>query len=44
MGGAGGEITGPDDIYAEPATHLQAGGVEGLRLEYRTPKRLDECV
>ena len=44
VGGAGGDITGPAGIYEELATRLQAGGAEALRLEYRTPNHLDECV
>lgn len=44
VGGAGGDTTGPADAYDELATRLQAGGAEVLRLEYRTPNHLDECV
>lgn len=44
VGGAGGDITGPAGIYDELATLLQADGSTALRLEYRTPNRLDECV
>ncbi len=44
VGGAGGDITGPAGIYEELATRLQADGAEALRLEYRTPNHLDECV
>jgi hypothetical protein len=43
-GGAGGDTTGPAGIYDELATHLQSEGAEALRLEYRTPNQLDECV
>jgi hypothetical protein len=42
--GAGGDTTGPADAYDELATRLQVGGAEALRLEYRTPNYLDECV
>ena len=44
VGGAGGDTTGPADAYDELATRLQVGGAEALRLEYRTPNHLDECV
>ena len=44
VGGAGGDTTGPAGIYDELATRLQADGAEALRLEYRTPNQLDECV
>ncbi len=44
VGGAGGDITGPTGIYDELATRLQSRGAEALRLEYRTPNQLDECV
>lgn len=44
VGGAGGDTTGPAGIYDGLATRLQAGGTEALRLEYRTPNHLDECV
>ena len=44
VGGAGGDTTGPAGIYEELATRLQARGAEALRLEYRTPNHLDECV
>ena len=44
VGGAGGDTIGPAGIYEELATRLQAGGAEALRLEYRTPNHLDECV
>ena len=44
VGGAGGDITGPAGIYEELATRLQADGATALRLEYRTPNHLDECV
>lgn len=44
VGGAGGDTIGPAGIYDKLATHLQSGGAEALRLEYRTPNQLDECV
>jgi len=44
VGGAGGDTTGPANIYDELATRLQTGGAEALRLEYRTPNQLDACV
>jgi len=44
VGGAGGDTTGPASIYDELATRLQTEGAEALRLEYRTPNQLDECV
>ncbi|MDP8952945.1 MAG: alpha/beta hydrolase [Actinomycetota bacterium] len=44
VGGAGGGIHGPSGIYEEFATLLQTEGATALRLEYRTPNHLDECV
>jgi dienelactone hydrolase len=44
VGGAGGDTAGPAGIYDELAIHLQTRGAEALRLEYRTPNQLDECV
>ena len=44
VGGAGGDITGPAGIYEELAICLQTEGVTALRLEYRAPNHLEECV
>ncbi len=44
VGGAGGGIHGPSGIYEELATLLQTEGAAALRLEYRAPNYLDECV
>ena len=44
VGGAGGGIAGPAGIYEELATRLQDEGATALRLEYRTPNHLDECI
>lgn len=44
VGGSTGGIEGPSGIYEELATRLQEQGVSALRLEYREPNRLDECV
>ncbi len=44
VGGAGGDIHGPAGIYEELATRLQTGGVAVLRLEYRKPNYLEDCI
>jgi dienelactone hydrolase len=44
VGGAGGGIHGPSGTYEELATLLQGEGATALRLEYRAPNYLDECV
>lgn len=44
VGGAGGGIYGPAGVYEELAGRLQADGVVALRLHYREPNDLDECV
>lgn len=44
VGGAGGGIKGPSGIYEKLATRLQSEGAAALRLEYREPNRLDDCV
>lgn len=44
VGGAGGGIHGPAGIYEELAARLRAEGATALRLEYRVPNYLDECV
>lgn len=44
VGGAGGGIHGPAGIYGDLAESLLREGVAGLRLEYRMPNRLTECV
>ena len=44
VGGAGGVVHGPAGVYEELAVRLSGSGVAALRLEYRKPNRLDECV
>ena len=44
VGGAGGGIHGPARIYEELATRLQTEGVAALRLEYRKPNYLEDCI
>jgi hypothetical protein len=45
VGGAGGGLDGPArGLYREAAERLQAAGVAGLRLHYRQPNELTNCV
>lgn len=44
VGGAGGGIHGPAASYEELANRLQGDGVSALRLDYREPNYLQECV
>jgi alpha-beta hydrolase superfamily lysophospholipase len=45
VGGAGGGLDGPArGLYAEACRRLQRLGVAGLRLHYRHPNDLGECV
>ena len=44
FGGAGGGTHGPAGIYEKLARRLQAEGITALRLEYRHPNYLKECV
>jgi alpha/beta superfamily hydrolase len=45
VGGAGGGLDGPArGLYPEACRRLQQRGVAGLRLHYRFPNHLDECV
>jgi dipeptidyl aminopeptidase/acylaminoacyl peptidase len=44
VGGAGGGVNGPAGIYEELATRLQRKGIAALRLDYRHPNDLDDCV
>lgn len=44
VGGAGGGVKGPAGIYEPLAGRLQADGVAALRLDYRHPNKLNECV
>jgi dienelactone hydrolase len=44
VGGAGGGIHGPAASYEKLATRLQGNGVTALRLDYREPNYLEECV
>ncbi len=44
VGGAGGGIHGPAGIYEPLAERLSAAGISALRLEYRYPDYLNECI
>jgi pimeloyl-ACP methyl ester carboxylesterase len=45
VGGAGGGLDGPAcGLYPEACRRLQRDGVAGLRLHYRRPNYLEECV
>jgi dienelactone hydrolase len=44
VGGAGGGIHGPANSYEELAARLHQDGATALRLEYRRPNYLKECV
>jgi len=45
VGGAGGGLDGPArGLYPEGCRRLQAAGTAGLRLHYRRPNHLEECV
>ena len=44
VGGAGGDITGPAAVYEPLAQRLRDDGVTGLRLGYRHPNQLVECI
>jgi pimeloyl-ACP methyl ester carboxylesterase len=45
VGGAGGGLEGPArGLYPEACRRLQREGVAGLRLHYRRPNHLEECV
>ena len=44
VGGAGVGIRGPANSYEEVATRLQTEGVAALRLEYRKPNYLEDCI
>ena len=44
VGGSRGGLWGPAGIYAPLANRLQAAGIAALRLEYRRPNRLADCV
>ncbi len=45
VGGAGGGLDGPArGLYPEACRRLQPLGVAGLRLHYRHPNELEECV
>lgn len=43
-GGAGGGTFGPSGVYADLAERLPAVGVTALRLDYRHPNVLHDCV
>ena len=44
VSGAGGGVTGPANVYEPLANRLQPDGVTGLRLDYRQPNQLEDCV
>src|SRR5881394_2285606 len=45
VGGAGGGLEGPArGLYPEACRRLQREGVAGLRLHYRRPNDLEQCV
>jgi hypothetical protein len=45
VGGAGGGLDGPArGLYPEACRRLQERGIAGLRLHYRLPNHLEECV
>ena len=44
VGGSRGGVWGPAGIYAPLANRLQAAGLAALRLNYRRPNRLADCV
>jgi len=44
VGGAGGGMHGPAGIYPELAGLLQREGISALRLDYRHPNELEDCV
>jgi pimeloyl-ACP methyl ester carboxylesterase len=45
VGGAGGGLDGPArGLYPEMCGRLQGAGIAGLRLHYRYPNHLEDCV
>ncbi len=44
VGGSRGGLWGPAGIYVPLANRLQAAGITALRLEYRRPNRLADCI
>ncbi|MDP9383504.1 MAG: alpha/beta hydrolase [Chloroflexota bacterium] len=44
VGGAGGGLNGPAGIYEKLARQVRQDGITGLRLDYRKPNHLQECV
>lgn len=44
VGGAGGGLHGPAGTYQELALRLQERGFASLRVNYRTPNNLQECI
>ncbi len=44
VSGAGGGLDGPSGIYEPLAERLQKAGITTLRLDYRLPNNLAECV
>ena len=44
VGGAGGGTHGPGGSYEELGTRLQRDGVTAVRLEFRQPNYLEECI
>lgn len=44
VAGAGGGFDGPAGVYPELCEKLQTQGISGLRLHYRRPNELDDCI
>lgn len=44
LGGAGGGFDGPANIYQDIATELAKEKIAALRLDYRFPNHLDDCI
>jgi len=44
VAGAGGGLSGPSGIYEDLAVRLAQGGIAALRLQYRRPNYLGDCV
>eukprot|EP00742_Colponemidia_sp_Colp-10_P015893 GILJ01018174.1.p1 GENE.GILJ01018174.1~~GILJ01018174.1.p1 ORF type:complete len:224 (-),score=35.96 GILJ01018174.1:140-811(-) len=44
VSGAGGGLSGPSGVYQPLAKRLQQSGIAALRLDYRFPNHLTECV
>src|SRR5262249_14735623 len=44
VAGAGGGLSRPSGIYEDLAVRLARGGIAALRLEYRRPNSLGDCI